>query len=86
MPESFWLDAGIHSGCDMTSDRIAAMRRHFSSTAIPRKAPMIMKNSKARAIAIARTRDEELARLRRLTLLCLGASAAFAALAFAFAG
>lgn len=47
---------------------------------------MIMKNSKAKAIAIARTRDEELARLSRLTLLCLGASAALAALALAFVG
>lgn len=46
---------------------------------------MTMKNSKARAIAIARTRDEELARLRHLALLCLGASVTLAALAFAFA-
>ncbi len=47
---------------------------------------MNRQNSKARAIAISRTRDEDLARLRRFNLLCLGACATLAALAFAFAG
>jgi len=47
---------------------------------------MNRQNSKPRVIAIARTRDEDRARLVRFTLLSIGASAALAALALAFVG
>ncbi|WP_162748311.1 hypothetical protein [Rhizobium cremeum] len=41
---------------------------------------------KPRAIAIARTRDAELARLRNMAIICFGAAAAIAALAIGLAG
>ncbi|MCL6705460.1 hypothetical protein M8R20_00465 [Pseudomonas sp. R2.Fl] len=46
---------------------------------------MNRQHRKPRAIAIARAQEAETA-FRRLALICLGASAALAALAFAFIG
>ncbi|MGX5668888.1 hypothetical protein G6N76_08990 [Rhizobium daejeonense] len=47
---------------------------------------MNRQDRKPRAIAIARTRDAEMARLRNLAILCFGAAAAIAALAIGLAG
>jgi hypothetical protein len=55
----------------------------FSSTAICGIEPMNRQNSKPRAIAIARTREVETARLWHLAYLSLGACCALALVAAA---
>lgn len=47
---------------------------------------MIRETRKPRAIAIARTRDEDSVRLRHLTIVCLYAVSALAALVFGLFG